>query len=100
MQPGVAHASFFDWTPDSIIRQMMDVNFFGLVNVTRALLPMLKRCERSRIINLSSIAGFACGFAGMSGYYGEYNNHDAYIHTYIHTHNFKPTISIGFYKPL
>eukprot|EP01036_Dinobryon_divergens_P027080 gene27080-35794_t len=58
-----------DSVENAVIRQMMDVNYFGLANVTRALLPMLKRCERSRIINLSSVAGFASGGIGMSGYF-------------------------------
>ncbi|WP_459623900.1 oxidoreductase [Burkholderia sp. 3C] len=48
-------------------RPMFDVNVFGLIEVTRAALPMLRRRRGGRIVNLSSTAGIA-GAAG-SGYY-------------------------------
>ncbi|CAG9191506.1 Short-chain dehydrogenase/reductase [Paraburkholderia tropica] len=54
-------------TPDEY-RPMFDVNVFGLIEVTRAALPELRRRRGGRIVNLSSTAGIA-GAAG-SGYYG------------------------------
>jgi NAD(P)-dependent dehydrogenase (short-subunit alcohol dehydrogenase family) len=44
-------------TPDDILRQTFDTNFFGLAAVTRAFLPLLGKSEAGRIVNLSSILG-------------------------------------------
>jgi NAD(P)-dependent dehydrogenase (short-subunit alcohol dehydrogenase family) len=41
-------------TPKAL-RQTFDVNFFGLVELTQALLPLLKKSENGRIVNVSSI---------------------------------------------
>ncbi|WP_158937397.1 oxidoreductase [Burkholderia sp. S171] len=49
-------------------RPMFEVNFFGLVEVTRAALAGMRRRRRGHIINLSSLVGFvgAPGFAFYS----------------------------------
>src|SRR5207302_2621911 len=39
------------------LRQIMEVNFFGLTETTRVFLPMLKKGHRPAIVNISSIAG-------------------------------------------
>ena len=39
------------------LRQIMEVNFFGLTETTRAFLPMLKKGNKPAIVNISSIAG-------------------------------------------
>jgi short-subunit dehydrogenase len=39
------------------LRKIMEVNFFGLTETTRAFLPMLKQGNRPAIVNISSIAG-------------------------------------------
>lgn len=41
----------------SSLRATFDTNFFGLVAVTQAFLPLLKKSEAGRIVNLSSILG-------------------------------------------
>ncbi len=38
------------------IQQHLDVNFFGMFRVTRAFLPLLKRCRGSIVNNLSMVA--------------------------------------------
>lgn len=38
-------------------RQTFDANFFGLIGVTQAFLPLLRRSPAGRIVNLSSILG-------------------------------------------
>lgn len=43
--------------PIDVMRQDFDVNFFGLVAVTQAMLPLLKAADGARIINLSSNMG-------------------------------------------
>ena len=48
-------------------RPLFEVNVFGLIETTRAALPLLRRRDGGRVVNLSSGAGIA-GSAG-SGYY-------------------------------
>lgn len=55
---GIGNGGAIDWLAMSTMRKVMEVNFFGVVNVTKALLPLLKRNKNSRILNVSSIAGF------------------------------------------
>jgi NAD(P)-dependent dehydrogenase (short-subunit alcohol dehydrogenase family) len=43
---------------DEQVRAVFDVNVFGLLNVTRAALPLLREQRSGRIINMSSSAGF------------------------------------------
>jgi NAD(P)-dependent dehydrogenase (short-subunit alcohol dehydrogenase family) len=39
------------------LRATFDVNFFGLVALTQALLPLIKKSDAGRIVNISSILG-------------------------------------------
>ena len=43
--------------PSENWKRTFDVNFFGVVDVTNAFLPMLDRSESPRIVNLSAILG-------------------------------------------
>jgi NAD(P)-dependent dehydrogenase (short-subunit alcohol dehydrogenase family) len=52
---------FTDWTPMSTFHRTFDVNVFGLIAMTKALLPYLKRTKYSRIINVGSMAGMVAG---------------------------------------
>lgn len=55
---GVGIFGLIDYMSMDSIRFMMEVNYFGLVSVTKALLPMLKRSSPGcRIVSISSVAG-------------------------------------------
>jgi len=42
---------------DENLRKTFDTNFFAVVNVTNAFLPLLRKSEAGRIVNVSSILG-------------------------------------------
>lgn len=44
---------------DEEIKRVFDVNFFGVVQVVKAVLPYLRQQRSSHIVNISSIAGLA-----------------------------------------
>jgi NAD(P)-dependent dehydrogenase (short-subunit alcohol dehydrogenase family) len=41
----------------AILREIFDTNFFGTIELTQALLPLVKKAPEGRIVNLSSILG-------------------------------------------
>jgi len=49
------------------VRSMFETNFWGLAEMTRAVLPKMRERRRGTIVNISSIGGFV-GFPGV-GYY-------------------------------
>lgn len=55
---GISHRSGFADTELAVIRRVMDVNFFGAVNCTKAALPHLLG-SRGLVIVISSVAGFS-----------------------------------------
>jgi NAD(P)-dependent dehydrogenase (short-subunit alcohol dehydrogenase family) len=64
---GLTHLSQFRETEVEVIRRIMEVNFFGAVNCTKAALDSLVE-RRGRIAVLSSVAGFSplatrCGYS-------------------------------------
>ena len=42
---------------DEVLRKTFDTNFFAIISVTKALLPLLKKSDAGRIVNVSSILG-------------------------------------------
>jgi short-subunit dehydrogenase len=69
---GVVKASPLELQPGSEIREMFEVNVFGLIEVTKAFLPLMKFKKRkgettSKIINISSTAG-EIGIPFLGGY--------------------------------
>jgi NADP-dependent 3-hydroxy acid dehydrogenase YdfG len=47
--------------------QMMETNVLGVLRVTKAMLPLLRRAPRAHIVNLGSVAGFEV-YPGGVGY--------------------------------
>ncbi|MGO1502912.1 MAG: SDR family NAD(P)-dependent oxidoreductase [Marinobacter sp.] len=60
---GILREGYFESLPMSAFREVMEINFFGLLNATRAALPYLKT-SGGRLINVASLAGLA----GVFGY--------------------------------
>ena len=42
---------------DKVLRETLDTNFFNVVKLTNALLPLIRKSDAGRIVNLSSILG-------------------------------------------
>ncbi len=56
---GVAVAGAHEDMPDADIRRVMETNFFGVLALTRALLPTFRAQKHGRIVMVSSQAAFA-----------------------------------------
>jgi len=54
---GYGIAGFFEDLSDAEIRGIMEVNFFGVQNVCREVIPLMRQRKQGKIINISSIAG-------------------------------------------
>jgi NAD(P)-dependent dehydrogenase (short-subunit alcohol dehydrogenase family) len=54
---GIALGGAFEEQPEAEIRDQFETNVFGLMAVTRAVLPAMRAAGRGRIINVSSLAG-------------------------------------------
>jgi 3-dehydrosphinganine reductase len=51
----------------SVLRQLMELDYFGTVYITRACLPSMISRRSGHIVNISSVYGFIGGY-GYSGY--------------------------------
>lgn len=56
---GFGIGGFFEDLTDDDIRQQMETNFFGVQNMTRAVLPIMRPKHSGKIINISSVAGIS-----------------------------------------
>ncbi len=63
---GYVEAGFFEDLSEKEIRNQMETNFFGIINVTKECIGLLKKSS-GKVINLSSISGLA-GFPALSAY--------------------------------
>ncbi|CAF1096651.1 unnamed protein product [Didymodactylos carnosus] len=64
---GIDQDGMIDWITLDFMRNMMDVNFFGHVAMTKIFLPLLVNKRGSRVVNLCSAAGYLVA-PGMSSY--------------------------------
>jgi len=56
---GYGLVGFFEDMTDEEIRAQFETNFFGVQNVTRAAIPLMRQKRNGKIINISSVAGFS-----------------------------------------
>lgn len=56
--------------PVDVVRQVFETNFFALIALTQELLPLVKKSDAGRIVNLSSILGSVN--ANATGQVGEF----------------------------
>lgn len=52
---GISGAVEFTKTEDA--KRLFDTNFFGMVNMNRAVIPVMREAGRGRIVNIGSVAG-------------------------------------------
>ena len=64
---GFGMSGAFEEVSDEELRTLMETNFFGVTNVTRAVLPTMRKQGGGMILTVSSQAG-AMGFLGSSAY--------------------------------
>jgi NAD(P)-dependent dehydrogenase (short-subunit alcohol dehydrogenase family) len=64
---GVGLRGYFEDLDQEEIRRMFDANVFGVMEVTRAVLPHMRKAKRGRILLISSVGG-RIGSLGVSTY--------------------------------
>jgi NAD(P)-dependent dehydrogenase (short-subunit alcohol dehydrogenase family) len=65
---GYATSASIEEFPDEEFRAQLETNLFGVVNVTKAALPVMRRQRSGHIIQISSIGGRVGGTPGLSAY--------------------------------
>jgi NAD(P)-dependent dehydrogenase (short-subunit alcohol dehydrogenase family) len=64
---GFGHLSPFEQASEDDFRAQIDTNFYGVVNVTRAALPVMRLQRSGHVIQISSVGG-RVGIPGLSAY--------------------------------
>jgi NAD(P)-dependent dehydrogenase (short-subunit alcohol dehydrogenase family) len=65
---GYANSAPIEETPDDDFRAQVETNLFGVVNVTKAALPVLRKQRSGHIVQISSVGGRVGGTPGMGAY--------------------------------
>lgn len=67
---GIGYFGAIEESEDEEVRRMFEINFFGLANVTKEVLPIMRKQRSGHIVNISSIGGLvafpAVGFYNAS----------------------------------
>jgi NAD(P)-dependent dehydrogenase (short-subunit alcohol dehydrogenase family) len=58
---GTFQAGFFEEVSPEQLRAQLDVNFFGALNITRAVLPVMRRQRSGHVVTITSLAGIVGG---------------------------------------
>lgn len=64
---GYGHVAPLEQSSDEDFRAQIETNFFGVVNLTRAVLPTMRAQRSGHIVNISSVGG-RIGMSGLSAY--------------------------------
>ncbi len=64
---GISYFAGVEESDEEDVRRLFEINFFGLMRVTNAVLPLMRAQRSGTIVNMASIAGLN-GFASV-GYY-------------------------------
>jgi NAD(P)-dependent dehydrogenase (short-subunit alcohol dehydrogenase family) len=64
---GIGYFGAIEESDPAEVRRMFDINFFGLANMTNAVLPTMRKQKSGHIINIASIGGLV-SFPGVGFY--------------------------------
>ena len=64
---GIGYFGAIEESNETEVRRMFDINFFGLANMTNAVLPIMRKQRSGHIINIASIGGLV-SFPGVGFY--------------------------------
>jgi len=64
---GIGYFGAIEESEDEEVRRMFEINVFGLANMTKAVLPVMRRQRSGHIINIASIGGLV-GFPAVGFY--------------------------------
>jgi NAD(P)-dependent dehydrogenase (short-subunit alcohol dehydrogenase family) len=64
---GIGYFGAIEESEDEEVRRMFEINFWGLANMTKAVLPLMRKQRSGNIVNIASIGGLV-GFPAV-GYY-------------------------------
>ena len=64
---GIGYFGAIEESEDAEVRKMFEINFFGLANMTNAVLPTMRKQKSGHIVNIASIGGLV-SFPGVGFY--------------------------------
>jgi len=64
---GIGYFAAIEESEQAEIRRMFEINFFGLANMTNAVLPIMRKQRSGHVVNIASVGGLV-GFPGVGFY--------------------------------